>query len=336
MDLTIYLKKLGSKIQIFEDLNCLSSVEDTDLIWVDIETEEPSDLAELANFFQLHELAVEDCFTIGHFPKLEEYNNCLFLMIRGLKSTAEIEEIRNSEELDEEYNSEKLTRGIGIFLGKNFIITHRLYEVSWLDAFLRQFKNSPEIYENFNPQDLALRICNTLSARFLRGVNYFEDEIDAIEDDIIQRPEKFDMLNLLDIKRDLNILISIARDQKTIFARLAQEPNLVSSRQIRRYYKNIEDRMSTTMQSLQRLIDNLGSVRDVYLAVSNVRLNDIMRVLAVITTLTAPLNVIAGIYGMNFSLIPLSENPFGFVAIVSLMFLMLMLLLTYFRRKKWV
>lgn len=336
MDLTIYLKKFGSKIEIFEDLSCLAQVEENDLIWVDVETDQPEDLEELSNFFQLHELAIEDCFTIGHFPKLEEYNNCLFLMIRGLKNTAEIEEIRNSEELDEEYNSEKLTRGIGIFLGKNFIITHRLYEVSWLDAFLRQFKNSPEIYENFNPQDLALRICNTLSSRFLRGVNYFEDEIDLIEDDIIQRPEKFDMLNLLDIKRDLNILISITRDQKTIFSRLSQEPNLVSSRQIRRYYKNIEDRMSTSMQSLQRLIDNLGSVRDVYLAVSNVRLNEIMRVLAVITTLTAPLNVIAGVYGMNFGRIPFADYHYGFFFIVSMMVLTTFLLLAYFRKKRWV
>ena len=338
MDVTIFRYSANQQEEASDKLEDLKTLKAEDKVWIDIETADAEAFAPIAEQFKLHELAVEDCFTRGHFPKLEEFSGYgyLFIMLRGLKSIQDIEEIRALEDHEEEYNSEKLTRSVAIFLGDNFIITHRLYEVSWLDAAVRQFKNNPDSFQSFNPKEIALRIADVLTHRFQRGMNYFEDQIDAAEDLVIQEPEKFEMLDLLELKRDLNILLSINRDQQGIFTRLSQDEKLIPSRRTRRYFKNVEDRTSTILQSVQRLIDNIASVRDVYVAMSNVRLGDIMRILAIITTIAAPLHLVVGLYGMNFQAIPLLHDKNGFWLIIGTMTILVIAMLTFFKKKNWI
>lgn len=338
MEISVYKSGSLGELEIYEAENCsiLNSVAQSDKVWIDIETEDPVDFQPIADKYKLHELAVEDCFTRGHFPKIEEYAGYTFIMLRGLKSISDIEEIRADEDFEEEYNSEKLTRGVAIFISETFIITHRLGEVSWLDAVLRQIKQYPEQIKEFNTQEITLRIADVLTIRFLRGMNYFEDQIESAEDLVIENHDDFDMHDILEIKRDLNILTSIMRDQKTIFARLSTEPSLIKTRQLRRYFKNIDDRASTILQNTQRLLDNLASVRDVYFAMSNVRLGDIMRILAVITTIAAPLHLVVGLYGMNFEAIPFLHDKYGFWLIVILMLSLVLVMLTFFRKRNWI
>lgn len=320
----------------YKEIECLDSISVDEHVWIDIETNSEEEFQPIAEKYKLHELAIEDCFTRGHFPKLEEFPKNLFIMLRGLKSQQEIEELYVQDDYEEEYNSEKLTRSVAMFISDRYVITHRMSEVSWMDAVVRQIQQQPHLLDTFNPRQIAMRIMEILTLRFQRGINYFEDQIDKLEDQAIIAQSSFEISELLDLKRDLNILMSITRDQKAVFTALANDATLIPSKQLRRYFKNVDERTSTILQGLQRLIDNIASVRDVYFTMTNVRLGDIMRVLAVITTIAAPLHLLVGLYGMNFEAIPLLHDRNGFYLILLLMLSLVLLMLYFFRKKRWI
>ena len=126
------------------------------------------------------------------------------------------------------------------------------------------------------------------------------------------------------------------RDQRVVISRLAHEATLIRERQLRRYFRDIEDHAIAISKTIDTQIDSLSGIRDVYFASVNVQLGDIMRVLAVITTIAVPLNLITGMYGMNFKIIPLMDEPLGFWSITGTMLVIAILMLLFFRKKKWI
>lgn len=334
MYLTIHRLGPDKQMEISESLDVLEHLDLSKYrYWIDVETSDEDDFRKIAKYFSIHDLAIEDCFTRGHFPKVEEYPNYTFIMLRSLKSLPELEELEQLPE-DEEH-AEKLTSSVAIFLADNFIITHRMNEIAWLDALIRQIDQHNEMAFNLDGQEITLRIVEVLTARFYRGIGFFQDQLDAMEDHVIKDPLNFKIHDLLELKKNLNLLLSIMRDEKNVFALLTLDSSLIKNRRLKGYFKNIDDRANTIIQNIQRSLDALSSVRDAYFAMSNVRLGDIMRVLAVITTIAAPLNIIVGIYGMNFEAMPLLHNPFGFWFISLMLLLLVLMMIRFFRRKNW-
>ena len=340
MSVQIYLYSDESGLSVFDSMASLPPKNDADITWVDVETEDPILLSEIATRFELHELTVEDCLTPSHFPKLEDYGSYLFMIFRGLRSTHVLEDFVQDEDaaliahkLDDE--EDRYTHKVAIYLSKKFIITFRRTEVSWLDAVARQVKTQAELSIAQGTDVLAHRIVDVLIDRFLRGLSFFDNLIDNLEDQLLNDTEEFQMSKILEIKRQLSSLRQVTRDQKGIIARLAHETALIRGRDYRRYFKDVEDHALTIINTIDKQIDEIVSLRDTYFALSNAKLGDVMRILALITTVAAPLNILVGLYGMNFDKIPLAHDPYGFWQIVLIMLILLMLMVLYFRRKRW-
>ncbi|RME59299.1 MAG: magnesium and cobalt transport protein CorA, partial [Candidatus Dadabacteria bacterium] len=102
------------------------------------------------------------------------------------------------------------------------------------------------------------------------------------------------------------------------------------------YFRDIDDHVVTILNTLDKEIETLISIRDSYFAMANIRLGDTMRILTVITTIVAPLNIVTGIYGMNFTAMPMLHSPSGFWFIMALMVVLATLMLLYFRSKRWI
>lgn len=306
--------------------------EDTTL-WVDVETEDPELMTALSKRFGLHELAIEDALTPGHHPKLEDYGSYLFLILRALKPLYGLAE---DDEEEEEVEEEENTTGLAIFLGERFIVTHRMKSMGWMDAMVRQAKQIPDHVMKGGPYDVCHRIVDVLVDRFARGVGFFDDLIDRMEETILKSPDEFEMGDLLTYKRELQTLRHITRDQRIVIMRLLNEVSFIREGKLRRYFKDIDDHVLAMMSTIDKQIENLQGLRDVYFAMANVRLGDIMRILAVITTIAVPLNLVVGLYGMNFDVIPLLHDPRGFWMIMGGMLIVAGLMLVFFRRNHWI
>ncbi|MCB0311591.1 MAG: magnesium transporter CorA family protein [Bdellovibrionales bacterium] len=331
-------------LEVHSSLEELVSCRSAARIWVDLESSNDSELRKIAEHFSLHELAVEDCLTPGHFPKIEDFGSYLFLIFRGLKSGSEVEEIWKREldgeeeeipeEVLDEENDEVFTRKVAIFLGEKFIVTYRRRAVNWLDAVVRSVKQDPSLTLGVGTDAVAYKVLDVLVDRFMRRVGLFEELIDKIEDTAVESPEDFQIQNVLSLKRDLIAVRQLMREQRVVIARLANESKYIKQQQLR-YFRDIDDHSISVLKTLDKEIESLHGVRDTYFAMANVRLGNIMRILAVITTIAAPLNILVGVYGMNFEVIPLLHSPHGFWAILSSMVLMAVVMVLYFRNKQW-
>jgi magnesium transporter len=310
------------------------------LVWIDIQSETNEELAVLAEHFHLHELTLEDCLTPGHFPKIDDYGSYLFMIFRGLKSWSEVEEYWNSDDEDagaegEEQIHERYSRKVAIYLSGNFIISHRRREVAWLDALVRQAKQYPDRFLAEGTTVVAHRIIDVLVDRFMRGLGFFDRIIDDFEQKSMQEPDSFEVVDMLDLKHSLTSLRHTLRNQRGIVSRLASDPMLIKDRDVRQYFRDIDDHSQELIRIADTQLESILAIRDSFHALANVRLSDTMRVLTVITTVAALLNIIVGLYGMNFSWMPLLKNPYGFWFVVTFMLSLGVGMMWYFRRKKW-
>lgn len=323
-----------------EDLAALDKRPAGAVTWVDVETKNAEFLGQVAAHFGLHELTVEDCLVPGHFPKLEDFGNYTFLLFRGLKADITLETLAEEED-DEEAQGEQsperaLTYKVGVCVGKDFVITIRRQEVTWLDAILRQIKTYPEMAFKQGPWTLAHRVVDVLIDRFVRSLVVFDRYIDKIEDETVEEIERFDMSEVLLLKRRLMGLRKVMREQRSIISQLAHSGLIIQNVQLRRYFKDVDDHAVEILNVLDKQIDNVAGLRDAYYAMANVQLNDTMRVLAVIATVAAPLNIVVGIYGMNFEEMPFLKSASGFWIIITIMITLVSFMLFYFWRKRWI
>lgn len=342
MTVSVYVFKKDKTLIVEESLESLDQhLANEEMIWIDIESKRKEDLEKLEEYFGLHELTIEDCLTPGQAPKFEDFGHYLFFIFRAINPQSELPKLEKEEESVTEENQEidkeeeELTRSISIYLSEKFVITHRMNDLPWMDALLRQVKYRPEIFFEEGTNQLAHNIIDVLVDRFLRGISFFEQQIDYLEDHVIEKPDEFEMHDVLELKRQLNTVKHILRDQKAVISRLAVDSNIIKDKQLRRYFRDVEENTNYAINMVNKQIDNLVGIRDVYFAQANVRLGDIMRVLAVITTLAVPLNLVVGLYGMNFDAIPLLHNKNGFWFVMILMLVLAACMLVFFRKKRW-
>ncbi|MCB0333001.1 MAG: magnesium transporter CorA family protein [Bdellovibrionales bacterium] len=340
MSLTIIKFEQDEPCEVYDSLDKVGDISPGVQVWVDIETDSIAELTSVASFFGFHELTVEDCLTAGHFPKLDDYGAYLFMILRGFKPWSEVEEIWESEDEDEVLDKEDanhlFTRKVAIYLSQNFIVTHRRKEIAWLDAIVRQVQQNPERLLQDGTEGIAHRVIDVLVDRFMRGMVFFDNIIDTFEDLALADSEHFEVTDLFEVKRELSFLRQIARNQRALLGRLSTDPTLIQDNQRRRYFKDIDDHAVAILRMLDKQIQAVMSIRDSYLALANVRLGDTMRILTVITTIAAPMNIVVGLYGMNFDAIPLLHSRLGFWVILVLMVLVAIAMLAFFRKRKWI
>ncbi|NLF25069.1 MAG: magnesium transporter CorA family protein [Deltaproteobacteria bacterium] len=334
MFLDVYIFDRETGLQTFDTIESLNRAEANSIVWVDIENPEQEPLRAVASHFGFHELTVEDCFDPDHSPKLEDYGGYLFMIFRGLNPLPAIDQ--EEKDLEEDAEEEDYAPAISMYLSERYIVTHRLREIPWLDAVLRQVKAIPERTIAEGSSALAYRIIDVLVDRFARGLQDFERIIDNLEDTAIETPEKFEIGDILTAKRNLGTLRQLMREQLVVINRLAHDRTLIKPQRLRRYFKDVEDHAAAVIRDIDQLSETIIGVRDVYFTMTNVRLQDIMRILTVFTTVGVPLNIIVGLYGMNFEWIPFLHSPYGFWIVAVVMLALVVVMFFFFKKRMWI
>lgn len=336
MAVTIFFFKQDGSFDVSNKLSSLNNNQ-ADFYWVNVQIEDTAELPEVAKFFKLHELSVEDCMTPLHFPKIEDHGSYIFAIFRGLKSKLDIwEDLVKYEDITRETEEENLTHKLALYYSKNFLVSVETISVPWVDALIRQLKSQDKFQATFAPPlYLFYRLIDVLVDRFLRGLSEFNDTIDTLEDLAIEDTEEFQISYILQIKRKLTYLRQISKDQELVTQKIEYTDDITSDKAMKKYFRDIRDHAVDISKTIEKQISDVLSIRDAYLAMVNVRLGDIMRILAIITTIAVPLNVIVGLYGMNFDVIPLLHNKLGFWIISISMIFICVAMLVFFKKKRW-
>lgn len=294
------------------------------LLWVDLEA--PSEFEEelLVEIFNFHPLAVEDCITDQSQPKLDDYEEYLFMVVHALT-------LRQKEK-----HEELGTNELDLFIGENYVVTvHRNSLDCVTQARELAVKRTASVLSGGSDM-LAHAILDRLVDNYLPVLNDYDVKIDAFEKEMFNHASKNFLQTLLQVKQDTFVLRRIIGPQRDTVYSLTRNPNRFIKAKNLMYFRDIYDHLFRIYGMAEAYHENLNNILQVYFSYSSFRLNEVLKHLTVLATVTMPPVIIASIYGMNFKHIPELEWVMGYPFAIMLCLLSSLSMLVWMKFKKWI
>lgn len=256
------------------------------VLWVDfVETPPDMDAPILLNTFGFHPLAVDDALQETHVPKVDDWEQYLYVVLLAVDFDSRAIEMKVME--------------LDVFLGENFIVTHHDHPIAAVDRVWESCQRN-ERHLKGGADHLLYALSDELVAQFMPVVEKIDDAIDGIEDQIFGRPEPETLEQVFKLKRVVLDLRRVISPMREALNRLARDDYPMIDARDRVYFRDVYDHLVRLHDINESLRDLIGGTLDTYLSVINNNMNDVMKRLTAITTLFMPISFLAGFFGMNF------------------------------------
>jgi magnesium transporter len=292
------------------------------ITWINIDGLRKADVEAICNHYQVHQLLVEDILSINQRPKMDEVEGVLFCLLNMLYFN---EQKRTVE-----------TEQLSVVLGKDFVISFQ--EDASRDPF-DPIRNRLKISNSKIRQRTADYLCYSLLDMIVD--NYFVvmeklgEQIEVVEEEVIRNSNTRSLAKINQLRKELIVLKrNFAPVRDLLNGILRSESELLDDRTTK-YFKDVYDHIVQAYDLSDNYRDIMMSMQDLYINNVNLRMNEVMKVMAIVTCLLAPATVIGGIFGMNFDIIPYIHNRWGFFIAVGLMLLIPLFMLRMFRKRGW-
>lgn len=292
------------------------------LLWIDINNHHHEQERLLLEELGCHPLAIEDAIIDKrHPPKIEHFDNYIFMIYRGIYS------------IEEQLEFEHLP--ISLFVGTNILITRHSKESH---AIKNMFNEEGAKYLTLSPMILALRIFHYSCGVYIEELLKFEQTLEEIEDAFqIQGSDKMiqDITQyssrLTKLKRTFTYHLNIGAELKSLMLGDTPIINKVESH----YLNDVQERLHRLLSLSTMYYDICGDTTNAYISITSHQLNETMRALTVITAIFVPLSFLAGLYGMNFEYIPELKSQNGYFYLLGVMTIITAVLIVFFKKKRW-
>ncbi|MCK6495191.1 magnesium/cobalt transporter CorA [bacterium] len=281
-------------------------------------------LSHIAQTFGIHPLALEDVVNVHQRPKADMYGDLLFVVMRGVY-------------LDQDLKTEQ----VSLFLGKNFVLTFQEGHHDSLEVIRERIRLAKGRIRNHKADYLAYSLLDAIIDGYYLPLEVFGERIDHLEDTVLIHPSRQAVLEIHSIKRDLLDLRRAIWSAREMINDLLRDPIPLLSEETRPYLKDCYDHIIQIIDLVETDRELGSDLMDLYLSATSNRLNEIMKVLAIITTIFMPMSFVAGLYGMNFNSerspwnMPELNWYWGYPIVLGMMGLMAVLLMGLFRWKGW-
>jgi len=269
-------------------------------LWVDIDTTSRQHVAVLEKVFNFHPLAIEDALNPNSRPKVEQYDEYLFITLRA---------VRFCDDTSDPYDLE--TANLYFFLGPNYLVTAHAGASPNVDTVAELALRTPDVVGR-GPARLAHHLMDTAVDAFFPIIDRIDEFIDSLEERVFASFDEAALRDIFAVKRMVLSLRRYLAPQREIFNVLTNRPSPLLTPDIQLYYRDIYDHMLRINDSLDTYRDLLSSTMESYLSQVSNRLNLVTKGLTIVATLSVPFVVVSGMWGMNFTRIPLSGNRYGF------------------------
>lgn len=303
------------------------------VLWIDLSkpTEDEEQLV-LQQFFGVHLLSLEDVTRLRrepnkppHLPKVEEFADYLFVIVNPL--TAEIHHHLGAKE-----NPGPSLTQLSAVLTQNLLITHHYLPLACIDS-VQEFLQRHETQIERGPDYLFHLVLDHTVDEFVPALDALEETLENLEAAIVKHPRQPAFLRLLRLKRVIILLRKTLIAEREVLIRLARgEFGLVDPRETV-YYRNVYDHLVRFTELIEGSREMVSDLMQTFLSAQANHLNQIMKVLTMISTIVLPMTLVAGIYGMNFDL--LLPKDAGFFIALAMMLVCGFGSLAFFYWKRW-
>ena len=311
-------KKIIKDLRLSNITPCINNLDY--LIWIDIENPNKESMQFLLDNFNFHPLDIEDCISIIERPKLDEYDNYFFLVMHIPLFTKQTRRL--------------MPFTVNIFIGRNFLVTIH-------HGTCKPIENT---YNNLIEKNSVLtkgsgyllhKVLDSLIDYDFPILNKIYRNIRNLEDSIFKKVSSKTVKEILLIRTNILTFRNIIFPQRKLFKTLEIKDMEFLIDELEVYFSDLVDHIEKIWDTLENYKELIEGVHDAHQSLLSNKINDIMRMLTIFSVVILPLTLITGIYGMNIRGLPLEESSFAFIIIMSVMIIISIGMLIYFKYKDW-
>jgi magnesium transporter len=295
-------------------------------VWLGLHEPDHADMVGIAETYDLHELAVEDAVKAEQRPKLERFGEVLFLVLRTARYCEHDELTENSEVVE--------TGQVMLFIGPHFVISVRHGDACRLAPVRADLESKRELLEH-GPWAVAYAVTDRVVDLYLEVADRIEDDLDDLETEVFARETRGRIQRIYQMKRELvefkRAVVPLQRPLMT----LTEQFNRDVPKEVRRYFRDVQDHLTRTVEQVNSYDDLLNSILQARLAQVSVEQNNDMRKIAAWAAIAAVWTAVAGIYGMNFEHMPELHWTYSYPAVWAFNLAVSFVLYRWFRRNGW-
>ena len=272
--------------------------------------------------FNIHPLVMEDILNTGQRPKLEDYEDYLYIVFKMLFYDMDENMVKSEQ--------------ISIILSKNYLISFQEIEGDVFKPLRERIRKGKGRIRKMGSDYLAYALIDATVDQYFMILEKFGEEIESLEEELLVNPTSETYQTIHNMKREMIYLRKNIWPMREIAGGLRKGESDFISDAAGIFFADIYDHVIQIIDTIESFRDILSGMLDLYLSTISNKMNEVMKVLTIIATLFIPLTFIAGVYGMNFKYMPELEWRWGYIGIWILMGLVIISLVYYFKKKKWI
>jgi len=305
-------------IERVEDLE--SVVFATDRVhWIDVQgLGDEATIRKLGEVFSLHPLALEDITNVPQIAKVEEYENCMFICLPMMRMEGDL----------------VVSEQVSLFLGETFVLTFQERYGDVLDPVRKRMRRNSKI-RSMNNDYTAYAILDTIVDNYYPVLQSIGNELEKLEEELVETISREKLKDLYSMKHKLAQLKRLVWPTKDVIGRISREESEYFDDQTALHLRDVYDHIIQSLDMLDISRELSSELMNLYLSSTSNRMNEIMKVLTIISTIFIPLSFIVGVYGMNFVHMPELSSKWGYPVVLVVMGVVVFIMLLFIYRKGW-
>jgi magnesium transporter len=290
--------------------------------WINVDgLEDTTVIADIGALFGIDPLVLEDVVRVGHRPKLETYDGYLYVVLRMFIDEPDADRVRHEQ--------------LSLILAPGLVITFQERAGDVLDSIRLRIREGKGRIRSWGADYLAYAIIDTVVDHYFVVLDRLSERVDVLEEVVVSAQDREIVTAIHGLKREHLFLRRAAWPTREVVAALLRTDSDLVADRLHPYLRDVYDHAVEIVDTIESLRDMLAGMLDIYLSSVSNRMNSVMKVLTIITTIFVPLTFIAGVYGMNFQHMPELKEAWAYPAVLALMGALAIGMLLIFRWKDW-
>lgn len=301
--------------------DAIRRIKKTDLVcWLNIDGLHETEIVEfLVESSKIHKLSGEDILSVGQRPKLDEYDSYLHIVTNMFMI------------MDDDIEKEQIT----LLLFDNLLISFQEKTGDVFDHVRNRLRSSSGQIRKRSADYLGYALIDSIVDQYFVILEHYGEHIEELEEELLNKPSENILSRLHTVRRKAINIRRAVYPMREVVSRFEKSESQLIDSETKLFLRDLYDHTIQVIETVEVFRDSVNGLLDLYMNSISNRMNNVMKVLTIVSTIFIPLTFIAGIYGMNFKYIPELESQYGYFIVMGAMLLISIGMIIIFKRKKW-
>jgi magnesium transporter len=315
-----YNEKNFEEIEVKNVEDCFPFKDKPSVTWINIDGVSKTEIIEkIGNNYGLHPLVSEDILNTGQRPKLEDYENYIYVVLKMLYQP----------------KNEIISEQVSIILGKNYVLSFQETSGDVFQNIRDRIRNGKGRIRKMGADYLAYSLIDSIVDNYYIVLETLGDKLEEIEDNVVNNPIPDTLKTIHSMKRELIFLKKSIWPLREVINNLHRAESTLIEKSTTIFIRDLSDHTIQVVDTIESFREMNSGMLDIYMSSVSNKMNEVMKVLTIFAAIFIPLTFIAGIYGMNFQYMPELGWQWGYFTVIGFMAFVGIVLLFYFKMKKW-